>query len=120
MNMEQAMLILRALLTLLGILVVVFVQPMIEPTIEMLKAKKEEIDATLTAQQREDFEAFVLTMVESAEQAMKSSSGQEKKKEVMKKIAKKLSDFTKLTISVKEIDDLVESFVYGMNAAKGK
>ena len=120
MNMEQAMLLLRALLTLLGIIVVVFVQPMIEPTIAMLKAKKEEIDAKLTAQEKEDLDDFILTVVEAAEQKMKSETGVAKKKTVMEKIAKKVSTLTKLTITVDELDDIVEAFVRGMNAAKGK
>lgn len=118
--MEQCMLLLRALSLLLGLVVVIFVQPMIEPVVTMIKAKKEEIDATLTEQEKKDLEDFIKKMVESAEQAMKSSTGQEKKKEVMDKIAKKVATLTKVAITTKEIDDLVESFVYAMNLAKGK
>lgn len=120
MNVDQIMLVLRALFILLGIIVVFFIQPMIKPAIAMLNAKKEEIDANLTDQERRDLEDFIKKMVEAAEQAMKSSTGQEKKKEVMNKITKKLSTLTKVVITTKEIDDLVEAFVFGMNTAKGK
>lgn len=120
MNLDQAMLLLRALFVLLGITFIVFIHPMIEPIVAMLKAKKEEIEASLTAQEKEDLDNFILNAVEAAEQAMKSATGQEKKKAVMKKVAQKVSTLTKLAITTKEIDDIVEAFVYGMNSAKGK
>ena len=120
MNMDIMLIIARILGLLVAIAYLYYLKPFVDSAKAKYEAEKEKVLADLTEKERKELIDCVENAVDAAEQVLGSKVGKQKKEKVLQTVTEKLQLLTHLTLTASEVDDLIESFVYGMNVARGK
>lgn len=120
MDYEQMMLVARILGIIVAIIYIVVLKPLVDAAQKKFEAEKEKAIADLTEQERQELRDCIEDAVEAAEQVMKSEAGEKKKQKVMSVVLEKLNTLTHLTLTNKQLDDIIEAFVYAVKMTKGE
>lgn len=103
-NSEMAILIIRAIFAILGVIITYYIIPILKTTYETNTDAK--------------FKKFVNDAVKAAEQTIKENKSGIKKKELVISMAKIWLDKKGISMSEEDLDILIESLVYDLNNSK--